>query len=383
MPQSQTVAVHANGHYIHLSFKKYPVEHLSNVPFHSNEVSDHQVLLPSGQTIVEFKTAAQTTFESQSGSAHVKYSQFLNQVSQREFGTQFPVIVHKQKEAVRKRYAAACASSNTAFKLDELRDCVRLGHLQANIDLALLLADEGHPEFVDYFAHAHNLGHHESMLCLSISFFKTGDIGSAVRVLLLGTWCGSVRCAQLLLELLKQKRPILEMPECLAALEEANAYGSIQAKYLLGFVLLHGDSYRDTERGRTLIIEVSKFPHFRADKGKGVPVATGLNQFPTGTLSHFEQLIDQELLAIREKELKPQFLAQAAKLPNDSSEETRAAFKALLDEFSPLAPRMKRRYEELVGDFLENASPVDEAKRERMKKLLAIDEDAAKESGNA
>ena len=112
------------------------------------------------------------------------------------------------------------------------------------------------------------------------------------------------------------------MPECLAALEEANAYGSIQAKYLLGFVLLHGDSYRDTERGRTLIIEVSKFPHFRADKGKGVPVATGLNQFPTGTLSHFEQLIDQELLAIREKELKPQFLAQAAKLPNDSSEET-------------------------------------------------------------
>jgi len=383
MLQSQTLAVHVNGRDIHLSFEKYPVEHLSNAPYHSNEVSDYRALLPSGQTIAEFKASVLTTFKSQKGSAPIKLIQLQDQVAQREFGKPFPAIVHNPKEAVRKRYVAACASSNNAFKLDELRACARLGHLQANMDLALLLDAEGNPDCVDYFVDAHNLGHPESMLCLSKTLFKTGDAGAAVRVLLLGTWCGSIRCAQLLLELRKHKLPILETPECLAALKDSSAYGSIQAKYLLGFVLLHGKRCRDEARGRTLIIEASEVPHFRADKGKGAPLDAGRKQFPAGTLAHFERLIDEELLAIRSKELEPQFLAEAAKLPCGDSEATRAAFEELLQEFNPATQRMTHRSVKYVGDWLaEGDELVDEAKLERMKRLALPDEGTAKESGH-
>ncbi|MGT2456553.1 hypothetical protein ACU4GI_26480 [Cupriavidus basilensis] len=381
MAHAKSLAVQANGRVVQLSFENYRDEHVSTEPYHSSEICGDRLLLSENRTVADFKASVLAAFKSQTGPTRSKLVDLQNQASQREFQKPFQAILEQQKESLRQRYAAARASSNRAFQADELRACARQGHVQANLDLGTLLDAEGNPDCVDYFVEAHNLGHPESLLCLSKTFFKAGEAGPAMRVLLLGARCGSIRCAQALLLIREKRLHVFELPACIAALDESCGYDSIHAKYLLGFVLCHGESCRDEARGRALMREVGAVPHFRADKGKGAPLVEGSNQYAAGTLAHFEMLIDRELLAIQSQELGPQFLAEAAKLPVKADEKDRAAFEELLHQFSPVPKRMVRR----VADWLADGDnePVDEAKLERMKALFAEpDEESSKEGGH-
>ncbi|MFM0389433.1 hypothetical protein [Paraburkholderia dipogonis] len=319
---------------------------------------------------------ALAAFNSQKGRTRSKLVDLRDQASQREFGKPFSVVIQQKTESLRQRYADARASSNRALQVDELHACARQGHVQANMDLGRLLDAERNPECVHFFVEAHNLGHPSSLYELSKTLLKADDAGSAVRVLLLGAFCGSFICVQAMLAIRQHRLHRFEAPACLAALEEACAYGSIHAKYLLGCVLLHGESCRDEARGSALIRNAAAVKPFRGgDKGK-VPLVAGGKQFHAGTLSHMEQLIDCELSAIRSKEFGPKFLAEVGKLPGDSSETTRAAFGALLQQFNPATERMTRRFDKHVGDWVaagEN-EPVDEAKLELMAALAIKDE---------
>ncbi|QKL60714.1 hypothetical protein HI808_03080 [Ralstonia solanacearum] len=380
MAQAKSLAVQANGRVLQLSFEKYRDEHVSTAPYHSSEICVDRLLLSEKRTVADFKAPVVAAFNSQLGPTRTKLVDLLNQASQREFHKPFQAIIQPQKESLRQRYAHACASSNRAYRVDELRACAAQGHVQANLDLGVLFDAEGNPECVDFFIKAHNLGHPESLLCLSKTFFKAGEAGAAVRVLLLGAWCESIRCAQALLLIREHRLHIFEAPECIAALEESCGYGSMRAKYLLGFVLCHGESCRDEARGSALMREAGEVRHPRADKGKGAPLVEGGNQYAAGTLAHFEKLIDEELLAIRSKELKQKFLAQVANLPGEGGKETRVAFEKLLHEFNPVPERMVRRVADWMADG--DNEPVDEAKLERMKALALPDDDAAKEGGH-
>jgi hypothetical protein len=380
MAQAKSLSFKANGNVFQLSFINYLGEHISSVPYHSHEICHDKTLLPSGQTVADFKDSVWKA--AKSGPMSVKPVDWLNQASQREFHKPFPAILQEQKEKLRQRYADASASSNRAYRVDELRACARQGHVQANLDLGLLFDAEGNLACVDYFVEAHNLGHPESLLCLSKTFFKAGDAGAAVRVLLLGAWCGSIRCTQALLLISEHRLHILEAPECLAALDESRIYGSIHGKYFLALALCHGESCRDEARGRALMGEAGEARHFRADKGKGAPLVEGGQQYAAGTLAHIEALIDRELLAIRSEELKPKFLAEVAKLPINAGEETRTAFGELLHKSNPVPERMVRRLADWMADG--HNEPVDEAKLERMKSLFAEPvEDTPKEDGHA
>ena len=70
-----------------------------------------------------------------------------------------------------------------------------------------------------------------------------------------------------------------------------------------------------------------------------------------------------------------------AKLPNDGSEATRAAFSQLLHKFNPGTERMAHR----IGNWLADHAnePVDEAKLERMKALFIEVDDESKEGDHA
>jgi len=236
----------------------------------------------------------------------------------------------KTRATLRQRYAAAHATGDRAAQVAELRACASQGHVQANMDLGRLFDAECNPECVDFFGEAHNFGHPGSLLELSKTFLNADDAGQAVRVLLLGAWCGSFICVQ-------------------ALLGDAAAVKSFRGGH----------------------------------KGK-VPLVAGGKQFHARSLSDIERLIDRELSAIRSKELGPKFLAEAAKLPGDSSETTRAAFAALLQEFNPATERMTRRFDKHVGDWLAEGAneSVDEAKLARMAALAINDEDESKEGGH-
>ncbi|BCF95889.1 hypothetical protein PPGU19_004580 [Paraburkholderia sp. PGU19] len=380
MAQAKSLAVHANGREFQLLFENYGDESGSPAPYHSIDIVGDRLLLSENRAVADFKASVRTVFKSQTGPASLKEVELQNQGSQREFHKPLQAVIQQRKESLRQRYEHAHASSDRAYQVDELRVCAHQGHVQANLDLGVLLDAEGNPECVDFFIEAHNLGHPESLLCLSKTLFKAGDAGAAVRVLLLGARCGSIRCAQLLLSIREHRLHIFEAPECLEALNEGCGYGAIQAKYLLGFVLRHGEHCRDEARGRAVMSEAGAVRHFRADKGKGAPLVKDGNQFPAGTLAHFEQLIDLELLAIRSDELKPEFLARLASLP-DEGEKTRASYGELFHDLNPVPERMARR----VADWLAagDDEPVDEAKLERMKALALPDEGAMKEGDHA
>jgi hypothetical protein len=378
MAQAKSMSLQANGHVFQLLFKKYGDAHVSTVP-QTREICVDMLLLPSGQTFADFEVLVVAAFKSQPSARHSSLPEIRNEAFRQEFNTPFAVMLQQQKEALCQRYAAACASGDPAYQVAELRACAREGHLQASLDLGMRFDAEGNHECIGCFVEAHNLGHPESLLCLSKTFLKTGNAADAVRVLLLGASSGSIRCAQALLLILERRLQIFEVPECLAALDESRANGSIYAMYLLGFVLCHGgESCRDELRGRALMVEAGGASHSRGDKGKGAPLVEGGNQYAAGTLAHFKVLIDRELLAINSKQLMPKFLARAAALRIEPGDEAREAFEKLFNEFDPVPKRLNCR----VFGWLANGdtAPVDEAKLERMKALFAEpDEDASKE----
>lgn len=200
-----------------------------------------------------------------------------------------------------------------------------------------------------------------------------------MRVLLLGASCGSVRCAEVLLQILEHRPQAFESDRRFAALEASLADGTVHARYILGFVLLHGDSRRDEARGRALIVEAGAMRHYRGDNGKGAPLVAGTNQFAAGTLAHFEKLIDLELLAIRSHERMPEFIAEVGKI-SSLDEKGRAALDSALLKFYPVPERLVRR----TADWLANAGsePVDPIKLERMKTLALPDDDGSKEGSH-
>jgi hypothetical protein len=147
---------------------------------------------------------------------------------------------------------------------------------------------------MDYFVQAHDLRPPpESLLCLSKTFFKTRKAVDAMRVLLLGAWCGSIRCTRLLLAIREYRLHIFEVPECMPALEESRASGSTYARCFLDFVLRHSEIRRDEEHGRALMIEANEVRQFRAGNGKRTSLINGTKQNAAGTLTHFEMLIDR------------------------------------------------------------------------------------------
>jgi hypothetical protein len=236
----------------------------------------------------------------------------------------------------------------------------------------------------DFFVEAHNLGHPSSLFEFSKTFLKADSVDQAVRVLLLGAFCGSFMCEQALLAIRQQRLHRFEAPACIAALEEACEYGSIHAKYLLGCVLLHGKSCRDEARGSVVIEAAAAVKSFwSGDKGK-VPLVAGGKKFHAGTLAHMEELVDRELSVIRAKELAPKFAAEWAKLPDDPAETTRAAFQSLVQEFTSLTDRMARRFDRVADWLMEgNNEPVDDAKLARMEALAIKDEEEPKEGDHA
>ncbi|CAB3974520.1 MULTISPECIES: hypothetical protein [Burkholderia] len=380
MTQAKSLAVPAHGHTLQLSFDKYSAKHVAAASYPSTEISGDLLVLSEGRTVADLKAEVVAALKAQEGSSHTPV-ELQNQVSQREFGMPFVALIQERKESLRQRYAAANTVGNREAQLNELRACARQGHVQANMDLAKLLEAERNSDCMDFFVEAHNLGHPGSLLELSKTFLKADNVGQAVRVLLLGAFCGSFMCAQALLAIRQQRLHRFEAPACIAALEEACEYDSIHAKYLLACVFLHGDSCRDEARGRALIQAAAAVKSFRGgDKGK-VPLVAGGKAFHSGTLAHFEKLIDVELLEIRSKELGPQFLTEVAKLPNDGSEATRAAFSQLLHKFNPGTERMAHR----IGNWLADHAnePVDEAKLERMKALFIEVDDESKEGDHA
>lgn len=382
MTQDKFLAVPANGRLLHLSFGKYSDKHVAAASYPSTEICGDLLVLSEGRTVAKLLAETLAAYNAETGPS---LNELRDQTSQREFGKPLGDLIHERKEALRQRYSAAHAARNRAVQVDELRACARQGHVMANMDLGRLFDAERNPECVDFFGEAHNLGHPGSLFELSKTFLKADDASQAVRVLLLGAYCGSFICVQALLAIREQRLHRFEAPACFAALEEWCAYGSIHAKYFLGCVLLHGESCRDEARGRSVIREAAALKSFAGGvKGK-VPLVAGGKQFHAGTLAHMEQLIDRELSAIHSKELMPEFLAEAAKLSDDGSEVSREAFGELLHKFNPATERMKRRFDKHVGDWLADRAnePVDEAKLERMKALFIEVDDESREGDHA
>jgi hypothetical protein len=377
--QTGNLLLAAFGQVFHLSRAKYQDVNFSTVLYRSTEIRTDMLVLPSGQTVAAFRQSVKVEFDAQQGQTRYKPVELQNRVSQSQFNKSLPAIVEHQKEAVRCRYAAAHASKDVEFHVAELQACARQGHVQASMDLGMLFNSQGQLSCANYFVEAHNLGHSESLLHLWRTFSRAGEKGAAVRVLLLGASCGSVRCAEALWQILERQLYAFESDEALAALEAGLEDGTVHARYILGYVLLHSDSRRDEGRGRALITESSNMRHYRSDNGKGAPLVTGSNLYAAGTLAHFETLIDQELLAIRTQELRPKFLAEVSKI-SPSDKKGRAAFDAALMEFNPVPERMVRK----IANWLENADdePVDPVKLERMKALCLPDEDVSKEASD-
>ncbi|KVP39624.1 hypothetical protein [Burkholderia ubonensis] len=381
MTQDKSLAVPANGHILQLSFIKYSDKHVAAASYPSTEICGDLLMLSEGRTISNLLAETLAAYNPKKGPS---LNELRDQACLQEFGLPLGDLIHACKEALRQRYSAAHAAGDRATQVEELRACARQGHVQANMDLGKLFDAEGNPECMDFFGNAHNLGHPTSLLELSKTFLKADDAGQAVRVLLLGAFCGSFICVQALLAILQHRPARFEAPACLAALEEGCAYGSIHAKYLLGCVLIYGESCRDELRGQALIREAAAVRPFKAgDKGR-VPLVPGGKKFHAGTLSHMEQLIDIELSAIRSKELGPKFVVAAAQILGDSSEASRAALSTLLQEFNPAPERMKRRFDKNVANWLEEGAnePVDEVKLARMAALAIKDDDASKENGH-
>lgn len=379
MAQNKFLQLSTNGRGFQLSFKKYEGAYVSSDVHVSLDICTDKLQLPSGQSVGSFKERVRAEFNSQTKSQGQRLDVLQNQAAQREFKHLFADIISQQQEALRQRYQKAQALSIRNQKVAELRACAEQGHVQAMLDLAVLLAEEHNPACVGFFVEAHNHGHAESLLSLSKALLGRKEVGEALQVLLLGAWCGSIRCGMALEVFRKSMRHLLETPAALSMLEEARSYGSIHAKYLLGFVLLHGKRCRDEVRGRAVMEEAGNVRHFRADKGKGMPLVGG--EQPAGTLAHFEFLIDQELRALRSKEMRPAFLAEAAQMSFEG-EQGRDAFVSLLKKYDPVPARMTRK----VVDWYNEApdKPVDEKKRQRMEALFAASEAfLSKESGHA
>jgi hypothetical protein len=379
MAHAKSLEVPAHGQILQLSFTKYSDEHVAAASYPSTEICRDLLELSEGRTVANLLAETQAAY-TQTGPS---LNELQNQASQREFGKPLGDLIHERKEALRQRYSAAHAARDRAVQVNELRACARQGHVMANMDLGRLFDAARNPECMDFFGEAHNLGHPGSLLELSKTFLKANEAGDAVRVLLLGAFCGSFICVQALLAIRDHSLHRFEAPVCLEALEEGCAYGSIHAKYFLGFVLLHGESCCDDARGSALIREVAALKPFKPGvKGK-VPLPGG-KQFHAGTLSHMERLIDLELSAVRSKELQPQFVAEWNKLPGDGSAATREAFGELLHKFNPAPDRMKRYFDKNVARWLAESAnqPVDEAKRARMEALAIKEVDASKEGGH-
>lgn len=385
MAYAKTLFVEWHGGNLELSFQKYHSGHIAAPVFPATEIYRDKLVLPNGRTLVAFKDAvrAKAVPSVKGGIPLATIAALQNQASQREFGKSLDAVINEMKEALQLRYLAAHGQLNDANLAEELLACARQGHVQANFDLGVLLKDLGKAECADFFAEAHNLGHPSSLLELSKCFFSEGNVGAAVRILLLGTWCGSFLCAQGLFALRDHRLSIFEVPDCIEALEEASAYDSIPAKYFLGFVLLYGERCRDVVRGSAVIREAAAGRHRGKDNGK-VPLVDGNNQFHAGTLAHFEQLIDGELLDIRSKELEPEFAEQLATLHGSTEQEKRQAFQDLLHRYNPLTERMERRFVNSVTAWFEagKSAPVDEEKRAWMQANLAIQDCEAQEPGH-
>lgn len=385
MAYAKTLFVEWHGRSLELSFQKYQSGHIAAPVFPATEIYRDKLVLPNGRTLVAFKDAVRATAvpSEKGGIPLATIAALQNQASQREFGKSLDAVINEMKEALQLRYLAAHGQLNGPNQAEELLACARQGHVQANFDLGVQLKKLGKAECADFFAEAHNLGHPSSLLELSKCFFSEKNVGAAVRILLLGTWCGSFLCAQGLFALRDHRLSIFEVPACLEVLEEASAYGSMPAKYFLGYVLRHGERCRDVERGSALIREAAAVPHPRKDNGK-VPLVEGNNRFHAGTLAHFEQLIDDELLAIRSKESKLQLKEQLATLHGSSKQQMREAFQEMLNRYNPLTERMERRMVNSVTAWFEasKSEPVDEKKRAWMRANLAVQDGELLEPGH-
>jgi hypothetical protein len=274
---------------------------------------------------------------------------------------------------LKRRYQVARASDDRSFHLSELKACADQGHVQAVLDLGLINEAASNSSCFEFFIEAHSLGHPDGLLFLSRPFLRSHNYEQAIRALLAGAWCGSIRCAQLLIQMLTRMQQVFVDQRCRIAIEESRDYGSLLATYMLGYLLRHGDErYRDEDRGCTLLKEAEATKHFRTDSGRGpFVVVDGVNKPAAGTLAHLESLIDREIVDIRQKEFKPTFetlMAEYRNKPPSASSEDVDAFFDILRQNNPWPERVVRR----MAAWLEAGEnePPDEAKLERMKALF-------------
>jgi hypothetical protein len=359
-----------------ISLEKFSEEHIVATDFQSDDILEKLLCLPDGQTFLNFKNAQRALFKKQQSTKG--FPAYLTAACDIAFGKPYQTLLTEKKSLLRQQFILASATQNREARLSELHACSKQGHIQAMLELGRSYAASLDVKCVRYFIDAHNAGHPDGLLYLAQPYLQKRDFAPGIRALLAGAWCGSIRCADLLIQMTTMLQHAFLPSESRLVIEEAVEYGSVHAQYVLGFLLRHGDqSYQDEARGRSLIKTVAETKHFRSDDGRGpFVVVDGVEKPVAGSLSHLEWLIDRELLNIRQLEFDPkfeEFMAERKSQPNRASakEEFDELFE-LLCQNNPMSDRMVRR----TAAWLEEGktAPADPKKLEMMKTMFTINE---------
>lgn len=364
MSNAKVLQFPVNGQEIPVSIqKKYNDSHISGHAHQHDEVCEDKLLLPSGESVTHFKQRQRDLAKATGRKLTAQYSH----ATLEEFGLSYPALLQQVTARIQQRYRSALQCSEPARHFSELADCAGRGHLQATLEVARYLLAANSSLGIALAIDAHHMGHTEALLVIGAAYTTRGDQAQGVRALLAGAWCGSFRCAQVLLGMLATPESFCR-PQTIQALEEGCEYGSLHAKYLLGYCLLHGTmAYRNEARGQALLKEAEAVKHFRGDKGTG-PTETidGKTYATAGSLAHLELLIDTEVGAMAMAKLEP-LLSDLSREPGLSTAEYFEKMDHLLAEHNPITERMAGR----ISDWMTAGrnTPPDPAKLARMQEL--------------
>lgn len=380
MSKSKSLTFPVNGREVQISLDNFKPDVIVLGPYQSNKICDEKLLLPSNEALSDFKARHKAEhFDCKPGTKFALNKRYDQAVMQ-EFGCVYRDLVNAQKTALHLRYQAAMQADAEESKLEALTECAKQGHVQAMLELGRLFAMAQDPRAMDSLIEAHNQGHPDGLVLLSAAYFNVLDFEQAVRALLVGSRCGSIRCAGILLRL-GQRTQVLDSPGARNALEDANkTTDSLLAKYLLAYSLLHGAEHsRDEARGIVLMRKAEIVRHFLPGKGKGpVEPSHGELGWAEGSLAHLEFLIDKEIGAIQLEKMWS--LCNGPRRQPGPSADPFAEVCDILSKANPFTKRMGRRVDAWLNAGRDQ--PPDKEKLVRMQELLGDNSGEFTNGGN-
>lgn len=309
-------------------------------------VNTDQLLLPNSQTVQDYKAQAKDRRASapkeHRESSSLKY---LKASSMKDFNLPWDELIQKLRNSLCEQFKRCVKPLTQTSALQGLIACADQGHLPASVMLGLHYAKMGSSLCLPYCTAAHNQGHRDGLLNLTLFFHHNKRRDLVLQCLLLSANCGNQRSGQLCYHFVAQDAQVSEKFIDWTVMEEACKYGSTHAMFMLGYLKKNGDlTYRNLQAAQQHFTDAQALKIRQPEQVKTL-----------GGYNDLHDRIDQELFQLQMQENKSLFMARMGRINLQPDNPNRHAdFNFAMEALPQMPDRLCRRLDQWMNSSSDN-----------------------------